>query len=44
MSYFIYNEDGIPDIVPKYGHSDDIVVDRWIVTEIKRELPEISVA
>ena len=44
MSYFIDDEDEIPDIVPKYGYLDDIVVVRWIVTEINKELPEIGVA
>ena len=43
MSYFIDNEDEIPDIVPKYGYLDDIVVVRWIVTEINKELPETGV-
>ena len=44
MSYFIDDEDEIPDIVPKYGYLDDIVVVRWIVTEINKELPEKGVA
>ena len=43
MSCFIDDEDEIPDIVPKYGYLDDIVVVRWIVTEINKELPEIGV-
>ena len=44
MSYFIDDEDEIPDIVPKYGYLDDIVVVRWIVTKINKELPEIGIA
>ena len=45
MSYFIDDEDEIPDIVPKYGYLDDTVVVRWsIVSEINKELPEIGVA
>ena len=44
MSYYIDDEDEIPDIVPKYGYLDDIVVVRWIVAEINKELPEIGVA
>ena len=43
MLYFIDDEDEIPDIVPKYGYLDDIVVVRWIVSEINKELPEIGV-
>ena len=44
MSYFIDDEDEIPDIVPKYGYLDDIVVVSWIVTKINKELPEIGIA
>ena len=44
MSYFIDDEDEIPDIVLKYGYLDDIVVVRWIVTKINKELPEIGIA
>ena len=44
MSYFIDDEDEIPDIVPKYGYLDDSVVVRWIVTDINKELPETGVA
>ena len=44
MSYFIDDEDEIPDIVPKYGYLDDIVVVRWIVTKINKELQEIGIA
>ncbi len=44
MSYFIEDEDEIPDIVPKYGYLDDIVIVRWIVTKINKELPEIGIA
>ena len=44
ISYFIDDEDGILDNVQKYGYLDDIVVVRWILTEINKELPEIGVA
>ena len=43
MSYFIDDKDELPDIVSKYGYLDDIVVVRWIVTEINKELLEIGV-
>ena len=39
MSYYIDDEDEIQDIVPKYGYLDDIMVVRWIVTKINKELP-----
>jgi len=38
------HQDEIADIVPKYGYLDDIVVVRWIVSEINKELPEIGMA
>ena len=44
MSYFIEDEDEISDLVPKYGYLDDIMVVRWIVTKINKELPEIGIA
>ena len=44
MSYFIDDENETPDLVPKYGYLDDIVVVRWIVTKINKELPEIGIA
>ena len=44
MSYFIDDEDEIPDIVLKYGYLDDIVVVRWIVTKINKELSEKGIA
>lgn len=43
MSYFIDDEDEIHDIVPKYGYLDDIVVVKWIVIELNKELPYISI-
>ena len=44
MSYFIDDQDEIPDIIPKYGYLDDITVARWIINQINNELPEIGVA
>ena len=44
MSYFFDDENEIPDVVPQYGYLDDIVVVRWIVTGINKELPEMGVA
>ena len=43
MSYFIDDKDELPDIVSKYGYLDDIVVVKWIVTEINKELSETGV-
>ena len=44
MSYFIDDEDEIPDIIPKYGYLDDIVVARWIIDSISADLPAVSLA
>ena len=44
MSYFIDDQDEIPDIIPKYGYLDDITVARWIINQINNELPEIGEA
>ncbi|MBA65122.1 MAG: hypothetical protein CMG55_04905 [Candidatus Marinimicrobia bacterium] len=44
MSYFIDDNDEIPDVIPKYGYLDDIAVVKWIIQEIHNSLPEVGVA
>ena len=44
MSYFIDENDEIPDVIPKYGYLDDIAVVKWIIQEIHNSLPEVGVA
>ena len=44
MSYFIDDNDEIPDVIPKYGYLDDIAVVKWVIQEIHNSLPEVGVA
>ena len=40
MSYFIDENDDIPDVIPDYGYLDDIAVVRWIIDDIEKQIPE----
>jgi len=40
MSYFIDENDEIPDIIPDYGYLDDITIVSWIMSEIESQIPE----
>ena len=40
MSYFIDEDDEIPDVIPEYGYLDDVSVVNWIMEDIKGKLPE----
>ena len=40
MSYFIDENDEIPDITPDFGYLDDITVANWILEKVKKRLPE----
>ena len=42
MSYFIDENDDIPDVIPDYGYLDDIAVVRWIIDDIEKQIPELS--
>jgi len=44
ISYFCDENDEIPDIVPDIGYLDDAVVAKWVITTIKDELPDVSLA
>ena len=44
ISYFCNSDDDIPDIVPEIGYLDDVVVARWVIESIGKELPEVSFA
>ena len=37
MSYFIDENDEIPDIIPDYGYLDDITIVAWIMSDIQGE-------
>ena len=38
MSYFIDENDKIPDIIPEYGYLDDLTVVNWAIEDIQKEL------
>tara|TARA_S200000501_G_C20554779_1_gene626092 strand:- start:35 stop:421 length:387 start_codon:yes stop_codon:yes gene_type:complete len=42
MSYFIDENDEIPDIIPNYGYLDDITVVTWIMNDIEEKIPKIA--
>ena len=44
MSYFIDENDEIPDIIPEYGYLDDLTVVNWVMEDIQKNLPEATTA
>ena len=44
MSYFIDENDEIPDIIPEYGYLDDLTVVNWVMEDIQKILPEVTTA
>ena len=42
MSYFIDENDEIPDIIPKYGYLDDLTVVNWVMQDIQKKLPDVA--
>ena len=40
MSYFIDENDEIPDIIPDYGYLDDITIVSWIMRDIQGQIPK----
>ena len=42
MSYFIDENDEIPDIIPEYGYLDDLTVVNWVMEDIQKILPEVE--
>ena len=41
MSYFIDENDEIPDVIPDYGYLDDVTVVSWIMEDIQEYIPDI---
>ncbi len=41
MSYFIDENDEIPDIIPDYGYLDDVTVVSWVMNDIQDHIPNI---
>jgi len=44
MSYFIDENDEVPDIIPEYGYLDDLTVVHWVMQDIQKKLPEVASA
>ena len=44
MSYFIDENDEIPDIIPDYGYLDDVTVVSWVMNDIQDQIPDIPAA
>ena len=44
MSYFIDENDEIPDILPEYGYLDDLTVVNWVMEDIQKILPKVASA
>ena len=42
MSYFIDENDEIPDIIPEYGYLDDLTVVNWVMEDIQKKMPEVA--
>ena len=40
MSYFIDEDDEIPDIIPNYGYLDDITIVSWVINDIEIKEPK----
>ena len=44
FTYFIDDNDDIPDIIPDLGYLDDIKVVEWVLEDIKSLMPEIGLS
>jgi len=42
MSYFIDEDDEIPDVIPDYGYLDDVKVVSWVIDEICDQIPNMT--
>ena len=41
LSYFIDENDEIPDMIPEIGYLDDMKVAKWIVNDIRGQIPKL---
>ena len=41
LSYFIDENDAIPDVIPEIGYLDDMKVAKWIVNDIRGQIPKM---
>jgi len=44
LSYFIDENDEVPDIISEYGYLDDLTVVNWVMNDIQKDLPEVGSA
>ncbi|SVA52654.1 uncharacterized protein METZ01_LOCUS105508, partial [marine metagenome] len=42
MSYFIDENDEIPDVIPDYGYLDDVKVVSWVIDDIRDQIPKMT--
>ena len=42
MSYFIDENDEIPDVIPDYGYLDDVKVVSWVIDDIREQIPKMT--
>ena len=42
MSYFIDEDDEIPDVIPDYGYLDDVKVVSWVIDDIRNQIPKMT--
>ena len=42
MSYFIDENDEIPDVIPDYGYLDDVKVVNWVIDDIRNQIPKMT--
>jgi hypothetical protein len=42
ISYFIDENDEIPDIIPDYGYLDDVKVVSWVIDDIRDQIPNMT--
>ena len=44
LSYFIDENDEIPDVIPDYGYLDDVKVVSWVIDDIRNHIPKMTKA
>ena len=42
MTYFVDDNDEIPDVIPDYGYLDDIKVVEWVMDDIQSQIPPMT--
>ncbi|HIA94796.1 MAG TPA: DUF1232 domain-containing protein [Candidatus Marinimicrobia bacterium] len=42
MTYFVDENDEIPDMIPDYGYLDDVKVVEWVIDDIQDQIPPMT--